>query len=88
MYKTYVPIMAKKYTDREKMALVKELKRAKADLVFAAYRRTMGEKSAELLDEAEECVDFLKKEGFNVGIWVAPTDRVRGRRVKFRKSAV
>ena len=73
MYKTYVPIMAKKYTDREKMALVKELKRAKADLVFAAYRRTMGEKSAELLDEAEECVDFLKKEGFNVGIWVAPT---------------
>lgn len=73
MYKTYVPIMAKKYTDREKMALVKELKRAKADLVFAAYRRTMGEKSAGLLDEAEECVDFLKKEGFNVGIWVAPT---------------
>lgn len=86
MFGTCVPVMAKKYSAGEMAALVGELKRAKADMVYAVYRRTMGDKSEMLLAETEECVNRLKKEGFNVGVWVAPTIGYGGEVIKSDKT--
>ena len=75
MYKLIIPVFNRKHTDRQKTALVGELKRAKADMALLTFSRVL--RNAEALQREKEIFlenkGLIEDAGIEVGAWLAPT---------------
>ena len=70
MYKLSVPIMFHTFTEENKFDIVKNLKECKVDRVFlAGLGYLFNPHGVFCSEELKGKIDFLKKEGFEVGVW-------------------
>ncbi len=75
MYNVWIPILNIKRNEKQKEALLKELKRAKPDRVMLVFKRIIcnKEKLNEKANVYKDNLDFLVENGFEVGAWIAPS---------------
>lgn len=75
MYEVSVPIISKPMSEREKDAMVCQLKRINPTVVYLVYLRPVFDKEIKqkTLDVFKENKRFFEEDGFSVGVWVAPT---------------
>lgn len=75
MYKLWIPVFNRKWTDTQLEQLAAQLNRLKPQLVLLTYARIMCNE-AKKKEEYETFVynkSFLEEKGFCVGAWLAPT---------------
>lgn len=75
MYKLWIPIYNRKWTDTHKKKLVGEFSRLKPDLVLLTYARIICDEQRKHNEwqTFRENKEFLEENGFTVGAWLAPT---------------
>ncbi len=75
MYKVWVPLFNRKWTDEHKSKLLSELLRLQPDVVLLTYARIIcdEEKKKAEFETYSENKRFLEENGYTVGAWLAPT---------------
>lgn len=75
MQEVWIPVYNNKYSENEKQLLLRELKKAKPDIVLLVFHRILcnEERLQSEYDKFMENKNFLTENGFEVGAWVAPT---------------
>ncbi len=75
MYKLWVPIYNRKWTEEHKEKLAGELSRLQPDLVLLTYARIICDEEKKRVEFETYCENkrFLEERGFAVGAWLAPT---------------
>ena len=73
MYETYIPVISKEMPDKEKKSLAVQLKRANPDIVYLVYMRQIHTNIEKAINIFTDNKNYLEENGFEVGVWFAPT---------------
>ena len=75
MYKIWIPVYNRKFTENQKTSLLHEVRRAEPDVVMLTFARMLRSEKM-LREECElftENKDYFEQNGIKVGAWIAPT---------------
>lgn len=73
MYETYIPVISKEMPNKEKKSLAVQLKRANPDIVYLVYMRQIHTNIEKAINIFTDNKNYLEENGFEVGVWFAPT---------------